>query len=58
MESASVPEIKDCLRRVYLEDVLRVALEGLELDTANRVEQHVAEAFAPRLVNLLEDDDR
>lgn len=55
MESASVPEIKECLRRVYREEAVSVAMEGLSLDTAERVEQHVARAFAPRLVDLLED---
>jgi len=58
MEGSSVPEIKECLRRVYREEAEKVALEGLALDTAERVEQHVARAFAPRLVDLLEDDDQ
>ena len=57
MESASVPEIKECLRRIYREEAEKVALAGLELDTAEHVEQHVARAFALRLVDLLEDDN-
>ncbi len=56
MEGASVPEIKECLRRVHHQEAQTVALKGLELDTAEHVEQHVAQAFAPRLVDLLETD--
>ena len=54
MEGAAVPEVKECLRRVYREEAEQVAMECLSLDTAERVEQHVARAFAPRLVDLLQ----
>lgn len=56
MESASVPEVKETLRRVYREEAEKVALAGLDLDTAEHVEQHIARAFAPRLADLLEDE--
>ncbi len=55
MEGSSVPEIKECLRRVYREEAEKIALAGLDLDTAENVEQHVARTFAPRLIDLLED---
>ncbi len=54
MEGAAVPEVKECLRRVFREEAEQVAMECLSLDTAERVEQHVARAFAPRLVDLLQ----
>ncbi|PKN31332.1 MAG: phosphoenolpyruvate--protein phosphotransferase, partial [Deltaproteobacteria bacterium HGW-Deltaproteobacteria-20] len=56
MEGAAVPEVKECLRRVFREEAEQVAMECLSLDTAERVEQHVARAFAPRLVDLLQGD--
>lgn len=55
MEAASVAEIKETLRRVRCDEAERVARESLQLDTAERVEQHVARAFAARLADLLEE---
>jgi phosphotransferase system enzyme I (PtsI) len=56
MEGASVPEIKESLRRVHRDEAENVARQGLALDTAEHVEQLVARTFAPRLVDLLQDD--
>jgi len=56
MVGAAVPNIRECLVRVRLDDAERVATECLALDTAERVERHVAERFVSCLVDLLPSD--
>ncbi len=53
MEAAAIPEIKEALRRVTLVEAEAVAREALRFGTADEVEHCVAEAFAPRLYDLL-----
>jgi phosphotransferase system enzyme I (PtsI) len=56
MEVVAIPEIKEALRRVSLEEARDIAHESMNLDTAEHVEQFVARAFAPRLADLLQSD--
>ncbi|HQK16542.1 MAG TPA: phosphoenolpyruvate--protein phosphotransferase [Polyangiaceae bacterium] len=56
MEGGAVAEIKECLRRVFHQEAEQVALDCMNLDTAEQVEQHVARSFAPRLADLLQGD--
>ena len=53
MEAAAIPEIKEALRRVSLVEAEAVAREALRFGTSDEVEHCVAEAFAPRLYDLL-----
>jgi phosphotransferase system enzyme I (PtsI) len=53
MEAAAIPEIKEALVRVTQAEAEAVAQEALVLDTAEEVEHAIAEAFAPRLYDLL-----
>ena len=53
MEAAAVPEIKEALRRVTLAEAESIAREALRFGTAEEVEHCVAQAFAPRLYDLL-----
>ncbi|HVK66007.1 MAG TPA: phosphoenolpyruvate--protein phosphotransferase [Polyangium sp.] len=53
MEAAAIPEIKEALRRVTLVEAEAVAREALRFGTSDEVEHCVAEAFAPRLYDLL-----
>ncbi len=53
MEAAAIPEIKETLRRVTRGEAEAVAAEALVCRTAEDVEHCVAEAFAPRLFDLL-----
>lgn len=56
MEAAAIPEIKEALRRVSAVEAEAVAAEALTYPTAEEVEHAVAEAFAPRLYDLLSGD--
>jgi len=53
MEAAAIPEIKEALRRITLDEAEAVAREALRYGTSDEVEHCVAEAFAPRLYDLL-----
>jgi phosphoenolpyruvate-protein phosphotransferase (PTS system enzyme I) len=53
MEAAAIPEIKEALRRVTLAEAEAVAADAITYRTAEEVEHCVAEAFAPRLYDLL-----
>jgi len=53
MEAAAIPEIKEAFRRVSLAEAEVVAAEAMRFGTAEEVEHAVAEAFAPRLYDLL-----
>jgi phosphotransferase system enzyme I (PtsI) len=53
MEAAAIPEIKESLRRVTLEEAEAVAAEAITYKTAADIEHCVATAFAPRLYDLL-----
>jgi phosphotransferase system enzyme I (PtsI) len=55
MEAAAVPEIKEALRRIALSEAMAVAQEALRQESAEDVERVLATAFAPRLVDLLND---
>ena len=54
LEASSLPEVKEALSRVTLEEAEDVARLGLAAQTADEVETLVAERFAPRLADLLE----
>lgn len=57
MESAAIPEIKETLMRVDLTEAEAVAAEALGLSTAEEIEHCFAEAFAPRLYDILTGED-
>jgi len=57
MEAAAIAEIKETLRRATLEECEALADRAMLLGTAAEVELSVAEAFAPRLSDLLGSDD-
>jgi phosphoenolpyruvate-protein phosphotransferase (PTS system enzyme I) len=58
MEPAAIPEIKEALHRISLEEARKVALEALLQPSSEDVEHLLAVAFAPRLVDLLSGDER
>lgn len=53
MEAAAIPEIKEVLRRATVAEAEAVASVALGCATASEVEHCVAEAFAPRLYDIL-----
>ncbi len=53
MEAAAIPEIKEAFRRVSLAEAEMIAQEAMRYGTAEEIETCVAEAFAPRLFDLL-----
>jgi phosphotransferase system enzyme I (PtsI) len=53
MEAAAIPEIKEAIRRVTLEECEAAAREALSCDCAESVEELVARVFAPRFYDLL-----
>ncbi len=57
MEAAAIPELKEAIRRITVAECEEVAAEALACDTAERVEEVVARAFAPRLYDLLAGTD-
>ena len=57
MEPAAIPEIKEALHRVSLEEATDAAEEALEQTTSEDVEHLLAVAFAPRLFDLLSGDE-
>jgi phosphotransferase system enzyme I (PtsI) len=53
MEAAAIPEIKEAIRRVTLEECEDAARQALACDCAESVEELVARVFAPRFYDLL-----
>ena len=53
MEAAAIPEIKEALGRVTLDEAEAVAREAMRFGTSEEVEHCIAQAFAPRLYDLL-----
>jgi phosphotransferase system enzyme I (PtsI) len=53
MEANSVPEIKETLHRVFLEEAEELARCVMDMDTAEDVQREVTGRFAPRLFDLL-----
>jgi phosphotransferase system enzyme I (PtsI) len=53
MEAAAIPEIKEALRRVTIDECERAAEAALACDSADAVEELVAREFAPRFFDLL-----
>lgn len=56
MESGSVPEIREVVRRLRFDEAQAVARRALDMGTAEEVETLFAEHFAPVLSDLLLDD--
>jgi phosphoenolpyruvate-protein phosphotransferase (PTS system enzyme I) len=57
MDPGSVPETREVVRRISIEEASEVARRALDLCTAEEVEHAFAEVFAPRLYDLLGDDE-
>lgn len=57
VEPAAIPELKEALHRVGLDEAIAAADEAMELGTAEEVEHLVASHFAPRLYDLLSGDE-
>lgn len=57
LEASALPEVKEALSRVTLEEAEEVSELALCAQTADEVETLVAERFAPRLADLLEPED-
>lgn len=57
MEPTAIPEIKEALRRVSLDEACRSAAQALSLPSGADVENVLAVAYAPRLFDLLSGDD-
>jgi phosphotransferase system enzyme I (PtsI) len=55
MEASAIPEVKAALARVTLEEAEEVAGQLLKVATAQEVEQTLAERFAPRLADILDE---
>ncbi|MFO0676350.1 MAG: phosphoenolpyruvate--protein phosphotransferase [Polyangiaceae bacterium] len=53
MEAAAIPEIKEAIRRVSVDECQALAEDALAEDTAEGVEALVAQRVAPRLYDLL-----
>jgi phosphotransferase system enzyme I (PtsI) len=53
MEAGAIPEIKEAIRRVTLEECEALAKSALASESAEEVEETVRHAFAPRLKDLL-----
>ncbi len=53
MEAAAIPELKEAIRRVSLEECERAASEALACDSAEAVQDVCAREFAPRFMDLL-----
>jgi phosphotransferase system enzyme I (PtsI) len=57
MEPAAIPEIKEALHRVSLEEAVSVAEEALHQSNAEDIEHLLAVSFAPRLFDLLSGEE-
>jgi phosphotransferase system enzyme I (PtsI) len=53
MEAGAIPEIKEAIRRVTIEEAEAIAKSGLASESAEEVEETVRHAFAGRLSDLL-----
>lgn len=53
MEAAAIPEIKEAVRRLTVEEAEAIAKEALTCDSAEAVEELLARELAPRLIDLL-----
>ena len=53
MEAAAIPEIKEAIRRLTVAEAEAVALQALECDSAEAVEEVLARELAPRFIDLL-----
>jgi phosphotransferase system enzyme I (PtsI) len=53
MEAAAIPEIKEAIRRLTVAEAEQVALQALECDSAEAVEEVLARELAPRFIDLL-----
>lgn len=53
MEPGSIPEIREAIKRTSLAEAQAVAASALRLGSAEEVEHVVAEAFAPRLFDII-----
>ena len=53
MEAAAIPEIKEAIRRLTVEEAVSVASLALGCDSAEAVEEVLARELAPRFVDLL-----
>lgn len=57
MEPAAIPEVKEALHRIALEEAVAAADDALQQPSAEDVEHLLAVAFAPRLFDLLSGDE-
>ena len=53
MEAAAIPEIKEAIRRLTIEEAEAIATQALACDSAEAVEELLARELAPRLIDLL-----
>ncbi|MCL2722957.1 MAG: phosphoenolpyruvate--protein phosphotransferase [Polyangiaceae bacterium] len=53
MEAAAIPEIKEAVRRLTLQEAESIAQRALACDSADAVEELLARELAPRLIDLL-----
>ncbi len=53
MEAAAIPELKEAIRRVSIDECERAATEALACDSAEAVVEVCAREFAPRLMDLI-----
>lgn len=57
MEASAIPEVKAALARVTLEEARDAAEAAYEASTAREIEEALAERFAPRLADLLDEEE-
>ena len=57
MEATAIPEVKEALSRVTLEEAKDAAATAFEASTAHEVQQALAARFAPTLADLLDPDE-
>jgi phosphoenolpyruvate-protein phosphotransferase (PTS system enzyme I) len=57
MEASAIPEVKAALARVTLDEARDAAARAFAAATAQEVEQGLAESFAPRLADLLDEGE-
>jgi phosphotransferase system enzyme I (PtsI) len=57
MEASAIPEVKEAISRVTLEETQDAVDSVFEAVTAQEAEQEMAERFAPRIADLLDPDD-
>lgn len=57
MEASAIPEVKAALARVTLEEAKEAVVTAFTAITAQELEEGLAERFAPRLADLLDQGD-